>query len=338
MKDELIQEILMYLSDKNVDMQDASISLSLILNNYDIGKKTTELIVRREDADKRLIEKFIISKTVSGRSERTIEVYMDTIKMFMGRIEKNLDEVTADDIRYYLAVRQRRDGISKVTANNERRNLSAFYNFLYREELIRTNPITRVERIKTERKKKKAFSDEEIEKIRDGCKNDYDRCIVEILLSTGCRVGELILMQLPEFDGDKIIVHGKGAKDRTVYLNAKAKMAIKKWVDNERRNTGSYLFPGVGGRKQTSGQPHDYTGHLNISGVEIRVRAIGRLSGVTNCHPHRFRRTCATMALRRGMSLEQVSMMLGHESLATTQIYLDLSEDELQQAHKKYIV
>lgn len=350
-RQDLYERIMMILIAEGIETENISLKLQVALGKYEIENRTTEIALLQEDRNEFLLKKFIIGKMVKGCSKRTIELYSKEIKKILEKIGKTVDDITADDIRYYLALRQTRDKIKKVTADNELRYLRTFYQYLIREELVTKNPTARVERIKCERVKKKAFTDIEVEKIRSMAKTNREKAIVEVLFSTGCRVTELVLMKISELDGNKITVHGKGSKDRTVYLNAKAELALKLYLQ-ERKDDNPYIFcgsysmsdsRGVAGRsvkKDWYKNPECVTKdtHLDKGTIEQYVRKIGKRAGVENVHPHRFRRTCATMALRRGMSLEQVSKMLGHEELSTTQIYLDQTEEELQAAHKKYVI
>ena len=307
-------------------LTDVKMNLEIILNDYEIQKRETAIALRNEDMNEIVIKKFLVAKTVEGRTDRTIQYYRDRITTIVDRINKSVTEITTDDIRYYMAVRKIKDGVSDVTIGNEIRCMRSFFTFLENEELINKNPCRAIGPIKTEKVKKKAFSEMDVEKIRSACRTARETAIVEILLSTGCRVSELVGIERKDVLGESLTVHGKGKKDRTVYLNAKSQMAITNYL-KERTDNSSYLFT-----------KYKKDEKANAGQIEKTVRDIGERAGVKKCHPHRFRRTCATFALRRGMPVEQVSKMLGHEELTTTQIYLDLSEEELHQAHKKYVI
>ena len=351
-RENLINDICMGLAPFVADIPDLKNMLYVIADPYEITSRSTELVEMKEDRNEYLLRRFLVGKTVKGLSPNTIFHYKTGLTSILRGIGKTVDDITADDIRYYLAVRQRRDKISKVSADNELRYLRTFYQYLVAEELVSKNPTARVDRIKCERRKKEAFTDLEVEKIRMAANGEREKAMVEVLLSTGCRVSELVLIRLDEIDGNKALVHGKGAKDRTVYLNAKAVVAIGVYMA-QRRDVNPYLFPGgrfEAIREKTAKGPRDAIGwwknpelvtadtHLDKGSVEALMRKIAKRAGIEKANPHKFRRTCATMALRRGMPIEQVSKMLGHEEISTTQIYLDLSESELEQAHKKYVV
>lgn len=346
MKDRLVDELELLFLSYGAPKGEIRNSIYIVLEDYEVEMRKTDLSVRNEDRNNMLLQKFIVAKTVKGCTDRTLRTYAYTLKKILENINKTADEITADDVRIYLAVRQKRDGISKGYADTELRYMRSFFGFLSDEGLIEYNPVKKIEKIRGEKKKKKAFSEMEIEKIRDSCRTKREKCVVEMLFSTGCRVSELVAMKISEVEGDKIIVHGKGNKDRTVYLNAKAVVALKNYLE-ERKDKNPYIFPGGYFASPQKGKPALwYTNPENVtpdkhsepSTIESMIRRTGKRAGVKNTHPHRFRRTCATMALRHGMPLMTVSKMLGHESVATTQIYLDLDEREVEQAHRKYVV
>lgn len=347
-RQELREQIIQMLVRYDVFQNDMVQDLELILGDFDIDGRKTELMVINEDENQKLIRKFITAKVVKGLSEKSIRYYKTTIDSFLSRVQKNVRDVTSDDIRLYIALRLKRDGITETTAGNELRNLRSFYNWLYMEELIRRNPIAKIEPIKEKKIKKEAFTEFDVELIRAACRTDMETAIIEILLSTGCRVGEIVKIKRSDIAGDSVLVHGKGGKDRIAYLNARSQIALQKYM-SERKDKGAYVFPrsvefGSNPKMQeVKGEWYKYPelivdGERDRSGIESIVRKIGKRAGVKNTYPHRFRRTCATFALRRGMPIEQVSKMLGHEQISTTQIYLDITEEDLKQAHRRYVV
>lgn len=349
MKKELIDQIIQMLIGCGVYQDGMQTDLEIILSGYEVARRATEVAVISEDENQTLIRKFITAKIVKGLSERTLKYYKETIDQFLERVQKNIKDVTSDDIRVYIAIRLRRDCVTDTTAGNELRNIRSFYNWLHTEELIERNPMAKVEPIKKAKTKKEAFTEYEIELIRGKCKTARETAIIEILLSTGCRVNELTHIKRGDVNMDSILVHGKGNKDRIVYLNAKAHIALDRYM-SERKDESEYLFPKstaildknnkIRTVRERWYQYADLVGNdpISTSSIESTVRKIGKRAGVKGAHPHRFRRTCATFALRRGMPIEQVSKMLGHEQISTTQIYLDLSEEDLEQAHRKYVV
>ena len=351
-REDLRQKLCMMLISKGI--KDSDVEIDVILGDYEIQDRITDIVLRSEDRNEYLFKKFLTAKIVKGCTDRTIQYYKNILIFVFDRIHKAADEVTVDDIRYYLAIRQRQDKASKTTANNELRVLGSFYKYLQEEEILLKNPILKIEKIKEKKKKKEAFTEIEIEKIRDATKNYREKAIVDILLSTGCRVSELVSIKISDIDGNKLVVHGKGEKDRTVYLNAKALISLERYLA-ERNDTNPYVFCGGYFAKDDKNKMNRYQcskngewyknpdlvsdSHADIGTIGQLMRRLKRRAGIeTRCHPHKFRRTCATMALRHGMPIEQVSKMLGHESIETTQIYLDLDEDSLEQAHKKYVI
>lgn len=326
--DELLKEICILFQKCDTYDDNIKAELILILNEYEISKKSTEITLYDcEDYNAQIIKKFLINKTVAGMTERTIDEYRKELFKIIGKINKPILQIAPDDIKVYLAKRQIQDKVSAVTAGNEWRILSSFYGWLHREEIVERNPMYKVDKPKQRKKKKKAFTPMECELIRNGCKNLREKAIIEVLLSTWCRVSEITQMDIADIEGDSITVVGKGEKERIVYINSKAQLAIKNYIES-RNDKSPALFVSLD-------KPHD---RMKISGIEIIVREIGKRVGVENTHPHRFRRTGATFALRSGMPIEKVSFLLGHESIDTTQIYLDINEDEAKQAHKKYVV
>jgi site-specific recombinase XerD len=265
----------------------------------------------------------MIAKKVAGRSDKTIDQYVRAVNRFISITGKQLVDVVPDDFRAYLAHRMIDDGIQGQTLVNERSYISAFYDWAVSSELINRNPIKLTDPIKIPKIPKKAFTEMECERIRSACKTPKERALIEILLSTACRVSELISIKTCEIDGNRILVCGKGNKYGQVYLNPKAVYAIETYISS-RTDNNPYLFPGKKGISSNRA-------------IEKILHRIGECAGVENVHPHRFRRTAATMALRHGMSIEMVSKMLRHEKLQTTMIYLDLDDRELQYQHQKYV-
>lgn len=332
-------------------MMDIKNELYLLLNDFEIIGRSTEIAEVKEDRNEFLLKKFLVAKKVKGCTRRTLEFYAVSVKKILEEIGKTVDDIEADDIRYYMALRLRRDKVSEVTVGNEIRSLSSFFQWLYTEELVKKNPMNRVDQIKAPKTQKEALTEMEIEKLRMTAAGEEEKMIIEVLLSTGCRVSELVNILISDIEGERIVVHGKGRKDRYVYLNAKAKLSVEMYL-RCRKDKNPYLLPrgiptGLANKKGV--KRHGYKdwwkdpeniaeGHMSASSISMVTRRIAKRAGVERANPHKFRRTCATMALRRGMPIEQVSKMLGHEQISTTQIYLDLTEDELVQAHRLYVV
>lgn len=347
MREELILDIMNILISRGITDMDIKQDLEIALGDYEITARETAVAIRSEDKNKRYLERFLIAKTVQGCTDKTLQYYSTIIKQILDTIGKPADEISADDIRFYLALRDRRDHVSKITQDNELRCLRSFFKYLHGEELVQKDPTVRIGAVKGPKMKKAAFTEMEVEMIRNACKNSKEKALVELLLSTGCRSSEVVSIKISEIDGEKVVVRGKGNKYRVVFLNAKAQLATREYI-SDRRDSNPYLFPKMKPWREWNHREirNSYThpenvlpdGHMDVSSVRGLLSRIGKRASVENVHPHRFRRTCATFALRRGMPIEQVSKMLGHEELGTTQIYLDLDEKDLELSHKKYVV
>lgn len=326
-KEEIIDKICMLLLNKGLDVTEIKNQLYILLREYSIQKASTELTVYEGDVNEKILQRYIMSKTIQGCTKRTIKCYTYSIQHFIEFIGKPVTEITEDDVRYFLAKKRTVDKVSKTYAADLWRYLSAFYAWMTKEDIVNKNIMLKVESIRTEKKKKKAFKEEEIEKIKDGCTNERDRCLIEVMLSTWCRVSELSDMKISDINEDgTMYIMGKGEKERIVYLNAKAKYQIEKYLST-RNDNEEWLFVSLQKRKDRK---------LHQSGIEIVTRELGKKVGVEDCHPHRFRRTGATFALRAGMPIENVSRILGHNSIETTQIYLDIDDKQVKASHEKY--
>lgn len=349
--EKLLDRLLVTLLKVNCpELEKVKLHFSVILESYEIRPKEKALAIYTGGKNELYLKRFLLSKAVAGCTQKTVEHYKTYMERAFRMVGKDVDLWTSTDIQIILAKIMK--STSSINADNCRRVFSSFFTWMHREEIIKKNPINKVDHIKFIKKPKYAFEEMEVEKIREACQTNRDRAIIEILLSTGCRVSELAGIKISDIDGSAITVLGKGNKYRTVYLNAKGTMALQKYMA-ERKDTNPYVFPK--GLHVASGE---YTklshinkaeyykfpdfivpdAHMDKSSIEAAVRRIGKRAGVEHTHPHRFRRTCATFALRRGMPIEQVSKMLGHEQISTTQIYLDLSKEDLAAAHRKYVV
>lgn len=315
--------------------RELSARISMILKDYIISEGSTDLAIREQNEDVLTVKKFIASKRINGCTPRTIECYSKVLLSVLPRIQKPIKDITVDDIRWYLADREFNDGVSRTTCGNELRVLSSLFQFLNDEGVISGNPIRKLGKYKKEKQKKEAFTEDEIEAMREAIETPKEHALFEMLLSTGCRVSELAQIKYSEINGNKILVHGKGSKDRMVYLNVKAVRAMNDYIADKDIDSqeSPYLFP-KGECKYRCKHPEE---HMDKSSIGAIIRDIGERVDV-KAHPHKFRRTCATFALKRGMDLIYVSKMLGHDSVDTTQIYLDLNEEEMETHHKKYVI
>lgn len=271
---------------------------------------------------------FLNAKKIEGCSERTLSYYKTTVEKLLDGITDPIRKVTTDDIREYLASYQGLNDCSKTTIDNIRRNISSFFTWLEEEDYIIKIPMRRIHKIKTTKTVKEVISDEEIEKMRDKCKNLRDLAIIDLLYSTGIRIGELVRLNVDDIDFEEreCIVFGKGDKERRVYFDAKTKIHLMGYI-NSRSDTNPALFVSLDA-------PYD---RLQISGVEIRLRRLGRELGINKVHPHKFRRTMATRAIDKGMPIEQVQNLLGHSQIDTTMHYAIVNQTNVKVAHRKFI-
>lgn len=271
---------------------------------------------------------FLDAKKVEGCSQRTLAYYRATVTHLLNSTENNVRKISTEEMRNYLAEYQKINNCSKVTVDNVRRNISSFFSWLEEEDYILKSPMRRIHKIKTKTAVKEVISDESIEKLRDGCKETRDLAIIDLLYSTGIRVGELVNLNRSDIDFEEreCVVFGKGEKERRVYFDAKAKLHIKNYLES-RNDDNPALFV-------TLDAPFD---RLKISGVEIRLRQLGRNLNIERIHPHKFRRTMATRAIDKGMPIEQVQKILGHSQIDTTMQYAIVNQNNVKTSHRRYI-
>ena len=275
-----------------------------------------------------LLESFLSAKQIEGCSDKTIKYYRTTLSRMLDEIDKTVDMITTDDLRKYLVDYKLKTNTSKTTLDNVRRILSTFFSWLEEEDYILKNPVRRIHKVKQGRVVKETLSDENLETLRDNCTNIRDLAIIELLISTGMRVGELVGLDISDvnFNERECVVFGKGESERVVYFDAKTKLHLVEYL-NSRSDDNPALF--VSFRK-----PYK---RLGISGVEKRLRQLGYKSSVHRVHPHKFRRTLATNAIDRGMPIEQVQRLLGHVQIDTTMQYAMVNQNNVTISHKKFI-
>ena len=283
----------------------------------------------KEDIDnKEYLKLFLDSKKIEGCSERTIQYYRTTVEKMLQYIKIPIRKITTEEIRKYLVQYQGINNCSRVTVDNVRRNISSFFSWLEEEDYILKSPMKRIHKIKTKQQVKETISDEVIEQLRDHCKCSRDLAIIDFLYSTGIRVGELVNLNISDidFESRECVVFGKGDKERKVYFDAKAKIHLQQYL-NSRIDDNPALFV-------TLDAPYN---RLKISGVEIRIRRLGRQLNIGKIHPHKFRRTMATRAIDKGMPIEQVQKILGHSQIDTTMQYAIVNQTNVKTSHQKYI-
>ena len=300
-------------------------------------KKLQEVLLRtfsQKEARKEEIQNaeylklFLDAKKIEGCSERTIQYYQVTVEKMLEHIATPIRRVTTEEIRRYLVSYQKINDCSKVTVDNIRRNISSFFSWLEEEDYILKSPMRRIHKIKTKQQVKETISDEAIEQLRDQCSCVRDLAMIDLLYSTGIRVGELVNLNISDvdFEARECVVFGKGDKERKVYFDAKAKIHLQEYL-NARTDNNPALFV-------TLDSPHD---RLKISGVEIRIRSLGKKLNMGKIHPHKFRRTMATRAIDKGMPIEQVQKLLGHSQIDTTMQYAIVNQNNVKNSHQKYI-
>ena len=274
------------------------------------------------------VEMFLAGKKIEGRSEKSLKYYQSTIEKMIEKIGKTVKHITTDDLRGYLSEYQRENYSSKVTIDNIRRILSSFFGWLEDEDYILKSPVRRIHKVKTGKSIKETYTDEQLELMRDSCEEPRDLAMVDLLASTGMRVGEMVLLNREDinFEERECIVFGKGDKERIVYFDARAKMHLQNYLKT-RIDDNKALFVSLS-------VPHK---RLEIGGVEVRLRKIGKALGIEKVHPHKFRRTLATMAIDKGMPIEQLQQLLGHQRIDTTLQYAMVKQSNVKIAHRKYI-
>ena len=273
------------------------------------------------------LQEFLDVKALEGCSKATIENYKFNLNKFLLGVGKDPTEIVTQDIRKYLADYKRERGVSNTTLDNMRRVFQSFFTWMHREGYVLKDPCAAVNKIRADKIIKNPYSDEEMELMREAVKNLREKAIIEVLYSTGMRIGELEKLNKDDIDfvNGKAIVFEKGAKEREVYFNVKAQLALKKYLEN-RNDTNEALFVGLQ-------SPYN---RLKVSTYEKILRELGGRCGV-HCHPHRFRRTCATILLNKGMPIQEVSKILGHAKLETTMIYCEINQQSVAANHKKYM-
>ncbi len=303
-------------------------TLTEICLNYQIERieQTKKQEILKNNTD--ILNKFISSKEIEGCSTRTLNYYKDNITKMLDIINLPIDEITTEILRNYLADYKSNSKAGMVTIDNIRRTLSSFFTWLENEDYIVKSPVRRIHKVKTTRKVKETLTDENLEKLRDTCSNVRDLAILELLISTGMRVGEITRLNISDmnFQERSCVVLGKGNSEREVYFSAKSKMHIKKYLETRTDNNEALFVSLI--------KPYN---RLGISGIEILIRNLGKEANINKVHPHKFRRTMATMAIDKGMPIEQVQKLLGHIKIDTTMEYAMVNQNNVKNSHRKYI-
>lgn len=283
---------------------------------------------KEENSNEKMLEMFLAAKKIEGCSKKSLDYYQSTITNMLIKVDKNFKHISTNDLRDYLSNYQNESNVSKVTLDNLRRILSSFFSWLEEENFILKSPVRRIKKIKTAQTIKETYTDEVLETLRDYCHNDRDLAIIDLLASTGMRVGELVRLNREDidFENRECVVFGKGEKERKVYFDARAKIHIIRYLES-RTDDNNALFVSLL-------KPHK---RLKISGVEIRLRELGRKLKLPRVHPHKFRRTLATKAIDKGMPIEQVQHLLGHTKIDTTLQYAIVNQNNVKISHRRYL-
>ena len=327
MKEELVREVMQQMLPylDNAQLKKLEQVIEQALCHYEVIGLEIET---EEDDSKKLIGMFIAAKRIEGCSEKTLKYYQTTIDAMVVSLGKSVRHILTEDLRTYLTDYQSRKLSSRVTIDNIRRILSSFFSWLEDEDYIIKSPVRRIHKVKTVSSIKETYIDEELEKMRDNCDELRDLAMIDMLASTGMRVGEMVLLNRADinFAERECVVFGKGDKERIVYFDARAKLHLQQYLDSRTDNNPALFV--------TLRAPHE---RIKIGGIEHRLREMGKRLNIPKVHPHKFRRTLATMAIDKGMPIEQLQRLLGHQRIDTTLQYAMVKQSNVKTAHRKYI-
>jgi site-specific recombinase XerD len=326
MKDKLIAEIQTNMAQiLSISQMD---ELKHVLMHSMRNVAITEQLPNNSQDNEELLDIFIAAKRIEGCSEKSLTYYSATINMLFTKVSKPLREISTDDLRVYLSEYQNERGSSKVTIDNMRRIFSSLFGWLEDEDYILKSPVRRIRKIKTEKTIKETFSDEGLELLRDACTEIRDLAMIDLLASTGMRVGEMVKLNREDinFHERECVVFGKGSSERLVYFDARTKIHLLNYLES-RKDSNLALFASLS-------TPHN---RLMIGGVETRLKEIGKRADIQKVHPHKFRRTLATRAIDKGMPIEQVQKLLGHVKIDTTMHYAMVNQTNVKNSHRKFV-
>ncbi len=330
MKDQIIskitREMLPYLD--NAQLEQLQKTLQHCFWGLEISCSDGNGPIVEQKSNEDLLQMFLSAKRIEGCSQKTVRYYETTIHKVCSTMGKHVTHLRTEDLRAYLSEYQQKTGCSRGNIDNIRRILSSFFTWLEDENYILKSPVRRIHKIRTAKTVKDTYTDESLELLRDSCSTLRDLAMIDLLASTGMRVGELVRLNIADidFENRECVVFGKGNKERPVYFDARTKIHLRNYLDS-RLDTNPALFVSLQ-------SPHK---RLQISGVEIRLRKLGKELGIPKVHPHKFRRTLATRAIDKGMPIEQVQQLLGHVKIDTTMEYAMVSQNNVKLSHRKYI-
>ncbi len=321
---EVIQQMLPYIDNEQAMLLQSVIGK--VLTKYEVAEAVN--VIMTKSTNEQMVTKFIEAKRIEGCSEKTLVYYRKTIDTMFEEVGKEVMHIVTEDLRSFLTKYQESKQLSRVTVDNVRRILSSFFSWLEDEDYILKSPVRRIHKVKTAANIKETYTDEALETLRDNCEKLRDLAMIDMLASTGMRVGEMVLLNRADinFNDRECIVLGKGNKERVVYFDARTKIHLQHYLDS-RTDSDEALFV-------TLRSPHT---RLTISGIEVRLRDMGKKLGMAKVHPHKFRRTLATMAIDKGMPIEQLQQLLGHKRIDTTLHYAMVKQSNVKAAHRKFI-
>jgi len=319
---DVMQAMLPYLN--NDQLEKLQKVMQYVLFQYEITKTEKN----SEDSTLNLVDLFLSAKRIEGCSEKSLKYYQTTIQSMLSAVKKDVKQIETEDIRTYLTDYQRQKKSCRVTIDNIRRILSSFFSWLEDEDHILKSPVRRIHKVKAVINIKETYSDEALEMMRDNCIEPRDLAMIDMLASTGMRVGEMVLLNRNDIDFNEreCVVFGKGNKERVVYFDARTKIHLKNYLQS-RTDDNPALFVSLK-------SPYN---RMNIGGIETCLRRLGKQLGLARVHPHKFRRTLATMAIDKGMPIEQLQQLLGHKRIDTTLQYAMVKQSNVKIAHRKYI-
>ena len=318
---DIIQGMLPHLNHAQIERLQAVLQHTLF--NYDVAETNKD-----NSSEQNLVDLFLSAKRIEGCSEKSLKYYKATIEAMIGGVKKEIKHIVTDDIRNYLTEYQATNHSSRVTIDNIRRILSSFFSWLEDEDYILKSPVRRIHKVKTASNIKETYTDEALELMRDNCSEIRDLAIIDMLASTGMRIGEMVLLNRNDIDFNEreCVVFGKGDKERIVYFDARTKIHLQNYL-HSRSDSNPALFVSLK-------KPYN---RITIGGIEARLRTLGLQLGLAKVHPHKFRRTLATMAIDKGMPIEQLQQLLGHRRIDTTLQYAMVKQNNVKLAHRKYI-
>lgn len=320
---EIVQDMLPYLNNSQIEKLQMVLQHALFAVKIEADEQ-----FKSENKQRDLVELFLAAKRIEGCSEKSLKYYKATIETMLNSIGKEVNQIMTDDLRTYLTDYQIRKNSSRVTIDNIRRILSSFFSWLEDEDYIIKSPVRRIHKVKTATNIKETYTDEALELLRDNCTELRDLAMIDMLASTGMRVGEMVLLNREDinFNERECVVFGKGDKERIVYFDARTKIHLLNYLES-RNDDEPALFVSLRA-------PHN---RLKIGGIETRLREMGKQLDINKVHPHKFRRTLATMAIDKGMPIEQLQQLLGHRKIDTTLQYAMVKQSNVKLAHRKYI-